>query len=485
MSRGHVLVIDDEVELLRSIQKILTRARYRVTTATSGEEGLLALQGSENWDLVLTDLRMPGLGGMDVLRAVRQRRPDLPVVVVTAHASLDSALKAIREGAYDYLPKPFTPDQLLVVVDRAVGHRRLRDENRRLRAQLGSADSSGDLGLVGESPPMRRIKDLLQRVGPTDLSVLITGESGTGKEVVARALHRLSQRADQPFVPVDCAAIPANLMESELFGHERGAFTGATSTRRGLVEVADGGTFFLDEIGELAMPIQVKLLRLLQEREYRRVGGTRMLRADLRVVAATNRDLEEAVREGTFREDLFHRLNVVHIVLPPLRERPEDVPLLLKHFVARLGAECGRPDLRLSRNVVDLLSRYEWPGNVRELVNCVRYVVNLAAGDVIEVDDLPRGIRERLGTGGARAAAPSPQPSASSVSGPAIRYDLPYKQARRLWLEVFEYAYITRLLKEHGGNISQAARAAGIDRKSIQRLMKRNRLVAADRDDEA
>ena len=488
MTVGHILAIDDEVELLASMRKILGRAGFTVTTATSGEEGLLALQREEPPDLILSDLMMPGISGMDVLRAVRRKHPETPVVLITAYATVETAIEAIKEGAYDYMPKPFGPDELLVVVERAIGHRRLKDENRRLRAQLGAESGEGDLGLVGESPEMRRLKDLLRRVGPTDLSVMISGESGTGKEVVARAIHRLSSRSTQPFVPVDCAAIPANLMESELFGHEKGAFTGAASLRKGLVEVADRGTFFLDEIGELAAPVQVKLLRLLQEREYRRVGGTRIHAADLRVVAATNRKLDEAVSSGDFREDLFHRLNVVHVMLPPLRDRPDDIPLLLQHFMQRLGVECGRPDLRLGQEVVEVLCAYDWPGNVRELVNCARYVVNLSVGPVINLGDLPPRLRRLDGrrpppVGGTPA---TPVPAGESLSGVAIRYDLPYKKSKRLWLEVFEYAYITRLLKDHGGNISHAARAAGIDRKSIQRLMKRNQMVGAVlTDDEA
>ncbi len=485
MSKGHILAIDDEVELLGSIRKILGRAGYTVTTARTGEEGLLALQRDDVPDLVLSDMMMPGIGGMDVLRAVRRKHPEVPVIMITAFATLETAIEAIKEGAYDYVPKPFGPDELLVGVDRAISHRRLKDENRILRAQLGVESADGDLGLVGDSTEMRRLKDLLRRVGPTELSVLITGESGTGKEVVARALHRLSNRAKKPFVPVDCAAIPPNLMESELFGHEKGAFTGAATLRKGLVEVAHGGTFFLDEIGELAQPVQVKLLRLLQEREYRRVGGTRILNADLRVVAATNRNLEEAVAQRDFREDLFHRLNVVHLVLPPLRERPDDIPLLLQHFVALLGIECGRTDLRLGQDVVERLCGYDWPGNVRELVNCARYVVNLSVGSVVGVSDLPPRLRDAQG-GRPRVstseAGPS-SPSGESLSGVAIRYDLPYKKAKRLWLEVFEYSYITRLLNDHEGNISHAARAAGIDRKSIQRLMKRNQMVGPGSED--
>jgi len=321
-------------------------------------------------------------------------------------------------------------------------------------------------------------------VAPTDLGVLITGESGTGKEVVARALHRASKRAGKSFVPVDCGAIPNNLMESELFGHERGAFTGASSARAGLVEAANGGTFFLDEVGELDSGVQVKLLRLLQEGEYRRVGGNKLQAADLRVVAATNRDLERAVQEGCFREDLYYRLNVVRVALPPLRERAEDVLILLDHFVARLCKQSGRAELRFAPEVRDLLQSHGWPGNVRELLNCCRYVVGLAEGPTVWVDDLPQFLRRDLPAN----ALSRPVPSATSpavggtVGQPAVRHDLPYKQAKRAWLEHFEKRYIIQLLEAHEGNISQAARTAGIDRKSIQRLMKRNDLSLEDVD---
>ncbi|HJN75915.1 MAG TPA: sigma-54 dependent transcriptional regulator [Myxococcota bacterium] len=474
-----VLAIDDEPELLGSIRKILSREGLRVLTASSGEQGLLLLQQDESPDLVLTDLMMPGLGGMEVLRSVRRRHPETPVVVMTAYATVENAVQSIREGAYDVLTKPFSPDQLLLVVQRAVERRRLRVENSALRAQLGRGESDGPSRIVGESQAIERLRELLRRVGPTELSVLITGESGTGKEIVAQALHLASKRAKKPFVPVDCAAIPANLMESELFGHERGAFTGATGRRKGLVEAAHKGTFFLDEIGEMSLDLQVKLLRLLQERQFRRVGGTDMHEVDLRVVAATNRQLDKMVREGGFREDLFHRLNVVHVHLPALRERPEDVPILLQHFVKRCALEAGRGSLRLSSDVVDALTRYSWPGNVRELVNCARYVASLAPGPEVRLADLPPRLK---GVGGpvplaSEQARGSPGSAGSALGEPAaIRYDLPYKKAKRMWLEVFEFAYITYLLKRHDNNVSHAAREAGIDRKSIQRLMKRNNM---------
>ncbi len=468
-----VLCIEDEPDLLATLHKVLRHHGFDVRTAGNGEEGLASL-ALEVPDLVITDLMMPDIDGMGILRHVSRHHPEVPVVLITAFATVETAINAIREGAYDYLPKPFSKDQLLVVVERALAHRRLASENRRLREEIQRGEETG--GIIGASPATLEIIRMVQRVAPTDLGVLITGESGTGKEVVARAVHALSQRAKNPFIPVDCAAIPASLMESELFGHEKGAFTGANSTRDGLAGTANGGTFFLDEIGELESPVQVKLLRLLQEGEYRRVGGTEMLSADLRFVAATNRDLEEAVNEGRFREDLFHRLNVVRLTLPPLRERTDDVELLFDHFMTRLCAESGRRDLSISSEVYGVLRQYGWPGNIRELVNCARYVAGLSDGPIVNVADLPPAIRASAGTA-VNSSAPVVRQGASA-EGLSVRVDLPYKHAKRLWLEYFETVYIQDLLDTHDGNISRAARSAGIDRKSIQRLMKRNAMTA-------
>ena len=489
MSKGRILAVDDEREMLTSIDKSLTRAGYEVITANSAEAALVRLQDRQRPDLVITDIAMPGAGGIELLKRVGKNHPEVPVILITAHATMANAVEAMRRGAYDYLPKPFSADQLLVAVERAFGHQDLRRENRRLRAQLGVTGEEDPSGIVGASPAIMEIKRLLQRVGPTDLSVLITGESGTGKEVVAKAIHNLSQRAKRPFIPVDCAAIPGNLMESELFGHIKGAFTGANRDRKGLVESAQEGTFFLDEIGELELGVQVKLLRLLQERQVRRVGGTRTKKVDIRVIAATNRDLDEAVREGTFREDLFHRLNVVHIVLPPLRQRRDDIITLLDHFLGQLATLQGRDPISCSPEVSEALRyRYDWPGNVRELHNCARYVAGLTVGDTVHISDLPPRIRRAVEGDHTPVSQPASVPAAAPTEGavessgslPPIRYDLSYKQAKRLWMEVFEVAYITNLLQLHGGNISQAARAAGIDRKSIQRLLKRNNMAEGE-----
>jgi DNA-binding NtrC family response regulator len=484
MSKGQILLVDDEPELLTSMGKILSREGYNIYTASSGEGALLQLQTASELQVIITDISMPGIGGIELLKTVTKKYSHVPIIMMTAHATMDSAIEALRAGAWDYLPKPFNNQQLILTVERAIRNQRLKLENRRLRAQIGAMSSDSEQGLIGDSEAMQQIRGLLQRVAPTNLSVLITGESGTGKEVVAKALHLMSTRAGNEFVPVDCATIPDNLMESELFGHEKGAFTGANSRRTGLVEAANKGTFFLDEIGELDPNVQVKLLRLLQEREFRRVGGTKVQSADIRVVAATNRDLDSAVRDGSFREDLFHRLNVVQIVLPPLRDRPDDIPVLLEYFLKNLAAAQGRDPIKCSPEVLRGLSSYQWPGNVRELHNCARYITGLTVGDTVRVADLPPRIKTAVSGIDPTQSHASPYATQTEMirhsSAPEIRYDLTYKAAKRLWLEVFEVAFIARLLEKHNGNISHAARSAGIDRKSIQRLMKRNNMGDTD-----
>jgi DNA-binding NtrC family response regulator len=473
---ARLLCVDDEADMLDTVRRILARDGHEVIAAGSGGEGLVELEG-DPFDLVITDLMMPDVDGMAVLATALERCPGVPVVLMTAYATIGTAVAAMRAGAWDYVAKPFSAQELRVVVERALGHGRLAKENRRLRAELEARGAAPSF--VVRSSAMRAVEEMVARVAPTDLTVMITGESGTGKEVVARAIHSRSRRAEAAFVPVDCAAIPANLMESELFGHERGAFTGASTARRGLVEEADGGTFFLDEIAELETSVQTKLLRLLQDHEFRRVGGNKMLRADLRVVAATNRDLEAEVAAGRFREDLFHRLNVVRVRLPSLRERPEDIAPLTDHFLERFRLESGRAILRLSPAVRERLQSHPWPGNVRELVNCARYLVGLARGPEAELSDLPPALRQAT----VGRAEPVSAPTGDAPPLEVLRPDLAYKTAKRIWSDWFDEQYMRRVLDAHGGNVSAAARAAGIDRKSIQRMMKRQ--GGADRLDSA
>lgn len=464
---AQLLVVSPDLSERTQLVRML--AKHTPVGVGSGAEALLAVQGTGVSGVVCT-YALPGLEGAELVRMLLDRHPGLPIVVVTDAANVSPTLALVQAGAAGWIQRPLDSRAVLAVVDSALERAELRQGLAAMQARLGPKPASDRVKLIGESAPMARLRELIRRVGPTDLGVLITGESGTGKEVVARALHATGDRAGRPFVPVDCAAIPANLMESELFGHERGAFTGASGRRTGLVEAANGGTFFMDEIGELDLTTQVKLLRLIQERTYRRVGGNKLLSAELRMVAATNRELEPMIAAGGFREDLFHRLNVVRLHLPPLRDRRDDVPLLLRHFLDLFAAEAGRVPLEIPPSVQEVLSAHSWPGNVRELVNCARYVSSLAPGPQLRVEDLPPRVRGQLRMA-RRPSAPAPQ-----VTTAGVRYDLPYKQAKTAWLEVFEVAYLAQLLAQHDGNVSQAAATAGIDRKSIQRLMKRHGL---------
>jgi two-component system, NtrC family, response regulator AtoC len=454
---ARILVVDDEPDLRETLRRMLVRGGHEVEVHATGAEAVHAFERHPS-DLVITDLMMPGMDGLTVTARVRGLHPHVPVVLITAFATVESAVAALRTGAWDFLAKPFSPESLRLVVDRALEHSALGKENRRLRAALTGPP------MVGESEALRAVIDTVSRIAPTDLGVLVTGESGTGKEVVARTLHAMSRRASAVFVPVDCGAIPASLVESELFGHDKGAFTGADGERKGLVEEASGGTFFLDEIGDLHASAQTRLLRLLQEGEFRRVGSTRLRKADLRIVAATHRDLDALTAEGRFREDLFHRLNVVRIHLPPLRDRPGDVTPLATHLVGRFRLEAGRAPLELSLALRERLLAHPWPGNVRELSNVSRYIAGLAPGPVADLADLPPGF-------GASHALRPPEPS--TMAAARVDVTIPYTDAKRAWLEPFDQAYFSALLQAHSGNVSAAARAADIDRKTIQRFLRR------------
>lgn len=386
---ARVLVVDDELNIRTALAKILEKAGYEVTAAESGDRALGLLHEAA-FDLAITDLKMVGADGMEVLRVVKQRQPDAEVILLTAYATIESAVEAMKTGAYDYLPKPVDPERLVHLVAKAIEHKALREEVRHLREQITVREAFERI--VGRSSRMREIYEQVRQVAPTTATVLVSGESGTGKELVARALHNRSPRKSRPFVTLNCGALPESLLESELFGYERGAFTGALATTAGRIEQADGGTLFLDEVGEMSPKTQIDFLRVLQEREFRRLGGGRPIRVDVRFIAATNKNLEEAVKAGTFREDLFYRLAVVPIALPPLRERVEDIPLLASVFLREFCAQHQRPEKYFSPATLQALREYAWPGNVRELRNLAERLVVTVQDRVIRPVHLPSTI---------------------------------------------------------------------------------------------
>lgn len=380
-----ILIVDDEPSMRDLLSILLNRAGYLVTTVEDGEDAIVQI-GKEIFDLVITDLKMPKVGGLEVLKAVKKASPDTVVLVVTAFASTDTAVEAMKCGAYDYITKPFQIDEVQLIIRNALERRRLSTENMLLKREM--ANQSSFAQIIGNSDAMQKVFDLVRKVADATSNVLICGESGTGKELVARAIHYNSARSPMPFVTVNCSAVPETLLESELFGHMRGAFTGAISNKAGLFEVANGGTIFLDEIGDTTPATQVKLLRVIQEREFRRVGGTKDVKVDVRVIAATNRDLVKAVAEGEFREDLYYRLDVIPIHLPPLRMRPGDIPILARHFLEQFSKAGGKPAAILTQEAIRVLVDHEWRGNVRELENLVERVVAIGTGPQITEEDL-------------------------------------------------------------------------------------------------
>jgi len=380
-----ILVVDDEPNYLIILSELLRDEGYEVFTAGQGDEALQVVKEAD-LDLIITDMRMPGMDGLELLKTVKAGNSDLPVIMITAFGEVDKAVAAMQAGAFNYVAKPFNNDELLVSVRKALEHYAVVKENTRLRAEISERTSYSNM--VGKNRRMREIYNLIEKVAPTPTSVLITGESGTGKELVARAVHSLSPRNKAPFISLNCAGLPETLLESELFGHEKGAFTGAVALRKGRFELADHGTLFLDEVGEMPMSLQTKLLRVIQERSFERVGGSRTLKVDVRIIAATNKDLKEEVELGHFREDLYYRLNVVHIHLPPLRERVDDIPMLAAHFVVKFANELQRPNLRILPETVSFLSTLPWEGNVRELENTIERAAVLCSEDVITPEDV-------------------------------------------------------------------------------------------------
>ena len=440
-----LLVVDDDQVARELLAETLGREGYRVRVAGGGEDAL-RLAGAEPFDMALVDLRMPDLDGLAVLKQLAMIQPELPVVILTAFATIETAIEAVNTGAFDYLSKPFRMEEIKIVVRRTLDARRLARENLQFRQELRAR--YGFEGLVGQSHQMVEIYKLIARMAALDTTVLIDGETGTGKELVARAIHGASARAARPFVVVDCAALPEALFESELFGHERGAFTGAFAARRGLLETSVGGTCFLDEIGELPAPLQAKLLRTLQEHSIRRVGGNDAVPVDVRVVVATNRDLRKLVADGGFRDDLYYRLNVVTITVPPLRERASDIPLLAQHFLEMFARRTGRAIKRLAPESVTLLSGYRWPGNVRELEHVIERAMALSSSETLLPDDFPPHLREE-------------------------RDRAPRLPADGMTLEDVKRWYVNKVLEESGGNKLRAAELLGIDRRTLYRILER------------
>ncbi len=417
------------------LEILLQREEHQVLACGSAPEAILALE-SDDFDVVISDIRMPGMSGMELLDRVQKLAPDTLVILITAHGTTESAVEAMKRGAYDYLTKPCSVDEIRLVVDKALEKRSLTSENQTLKRQL--REQANPPTMLGRSPRMKDVFELIRQVAPTRTNILITGESGTGKELVSRAIHSLSDRHDRPFVAINCGAIPENLLESELFGHVKGSFTGAVAHKEGLFETADGGTLFLDEIGELPLPLQVKVLRAIQDRTFRRVGGTTDVRVDVRILCATNRDLDEEVREGRFREDLFYRLNVIEVSLPPLRERVDDIAGLARHFLARHANELGKQVDELCPDALRELERYRFPGNVRELENVMERAVTLASGRQITSECLPDTV---LGSGTGAASGELP-PAGGDLNA---------------MLAVYETGLLRAALKYSGGVKKKAA----------------------------
>ncbi len=456
MPRNRILVIDDERDMRELLEIMLTKEGYEVSTASSGGLALAAVR-EQSFDLVITDLRMPGLSGIDFLKAVKEIDPDIIVIMITAYASVDTALNAMKAGAYDYFTKPFNLDEIKLNIRNALRSGNLAKENRMLKKELKAR--AGFSNLIGSSAAMQKVYGLIMSVASTRTNVLISGESGTGKELVARAIHDESDRKEAPFVAINCGAIPENLLESELFGHVKGAFTGAVSNKPGLAEEADGGTLFLDEITELPLLLQVKLLRFIQERNIRRVGGNTDLTVDVRIIAATNRDLADEVRAGRFREDLYYRLNVIEIGMPPLRERREDIPALARHFAEGCSDSLGKDVREITEGAMRILVDYGYTGNVRELENIIERAVTLEEGHAITPESLPANIL----SGSAGASPAGARASGVPSKGvPAEGMDLDRT------VEEYEKAMLVDALRKSNGVKKKAAEMLGLSFRSMR-----------------
>lgn len=449
-----VLIVDDEPDLLQLLKRTLEPdLNCRVETAASGEAALHCL-ASRPFDLVLADIRMPGMDGLELLEVIRRNHPSLAVIMMTAYGQIDMAVEAMRAGAYDFITKPFEHETLVLRMEKALERQRLIQENRRLQDQCNGAPDAGQM--IGQSPAMQRVNETIRMVAKTDLTVLITGESGTGKDLTARAVHALSNRSKGPFVAVNCPTVPENILESELFGYKKGAFTHATQNRIGLFQEADGGTIFLDEIGDVSPAIQTKLLRVLQEKEIKPLGDVHSIQVDVRILASTNQDLKAKIARQEFREDFFYRLNVLPIHLPPLRERRQDIPLLVDHLLRKHCRALDKPVKAVSSELMNELQRRHWEGNIRELENVLIQGILFSPGDVIRPQDIDLQA-QRL-----RSAPLEPE-----------TIGMPYKKAKESHLRRFNHAYIGHLLHECQGNVTQAARLCGLERQALQQIMRR------------
>ncbi len=454
---ARILVVDDEEIVLKSCLRILGDGGFDVDTATNGADALRRVE-EHHYDLIILDIMMPGIDGLEVLQRVKEAHPDIDVIMITGLSQIDIAVRAMKLGAFDYLPKPFEPDQLNLVIERALERRRLLQENVSLKSALNSKYRFENI--IGTSPAMQTVYRLIAQCAPTNSTVLITGESGTGKELIARALHYNSLRKDKPFVPVDCNSLSETLLESELFGHVKGSFTGAISNKRGMFEVANGGTLFLDEIGNISLPTQAKLLRVLQEREFRAVGDTRTQTTNIRLVTATNKDLKAMVADESFREDLYYRVNIFPVHVPPLRERREDIPALAFHFLNVFRSELGKDVTEFSEGATNALVNYDWPGNVRELENAVHRAMILASGKLIR--------RAHLGN-------IIDTPALSDVDVPRTSEELKRlkKAARERSVEEIEKRFVLEALRRNGWNVTRSAEETGMQRANFQALMKK------------
>ena len=442
--KPRILVVDDEAAVRESLNDWLMEDDYEVGLAASGEDAVSMAQ-ENSWDVILLDLKMPGMDGLETLKRLKKMMPEAEVLMMTAFATIDTAVQAMKEGAFDYLVKPFDPDEIEMHIKKIVEHKELVLENILLRQKLEEKYQYGEI--IGKSGAMQEVFELITRIAPTDSTVLITGESGTGKELIAQAIHGNSNRCYMPFIAVSCGALPDSLLESELFGYEKGAFTGAEHTKRGRFEMADKGTIFLDEIGDISLKTQVDLLRVLQQKEFRRLGGEDVIKVDVRILAATNRDLQKAIRENRFREDLYYRLNVISIHVPPLRERKEDIPLLVDTFIRRYCLEMNKEEVKIAPTALKLLLDYDWPGNVRELENVIERALVIGQGKEMAANDLPFS-RKELG--------PEKFPKS---------------------LKIMEQMHIERILEETDWNISRAARELDIDRQTLYNKIEKYKIT--------